>query len=50
MESSRRAVSVMSTGAWATGSDHCHARRLYMRRDQDFVAIDSLALPGGNAP
>jgi hypothetical protein len=40
----------MSTGTRVTGSEHCRARRLYMWRDQDFVAIDSLALPGGNAP
>ena len=40
----------MSMGTRATGSDHCRARRLHMRRDQDFVAIDSLALPGVDAP
>jgi len=40
----------MSDGTRATGSDHCRDRRLNTWRGNDFVAIDSLALPGGNAP
>jgi len=40
----------MSVKTPATGSDHCRARRLNLWRGNDFVAIDSLALPGGNAP
>jgi len=50
MQTSRRAVSVMSVGTRATGSDHCRDRHLNMWRGNDLVAIDSLALPGGNAP
>jgi hypothetical protein len=36
----------MSIGTRATGSDHCRAHRLNMWRGRDFVATDSLALPG----
>jgi hypothetical protein len=50
MQTSRRAVSVMSVGTRATWSDHCRDHRLNMWRGNDLVAIDSLALPGGNAP
>ncbi len=40
----------MSVGTRAAGSDHCRAHRLNTWRGNDLVAIDSLALPGGNAP
>jgi hypothetical protein len=40
----------MSTGTQAAGSDHFRARRLHLWRGNGPVAIDSLALPGGNAP
>jgi hypothetical protein len=40
----------MPVGTRATGSAHSRGRRLHMWRDNGSVAIDSLALPGGNAP
>jgi hypothetical protein len=50
MQATRRAVSAMPVGTRATWSDHDRGRRLYLRRGSDFVAIDSLVLPGGDAP
>jgi len=34
----------------ATGPDHGCGRRLYLWHGNSLVTIDSLALPGGNAP
>jgi hypothetical protein len=40
----------MPVGTQATGSAHSRGPRLHMWRGNGSVAIDSLALPGGNAP
>jgi hypothetical protein len=40
----------MSIKTPATGSDHCRVLRLHMWRGNDFATIDSLALPGEDAP